>query len=113
MSIFREHKTVADRSASDRRRHKQKIDKAIQRAYITSLLTKVSSVRMVRKSSRFPYEASKNIALSMVTITTKRSVQLREKTSVEDKRLEKTRSNSKESQTNLALIKAKNFMTLR
>jgi sporulation protein YhbH len=30
MSIFREHKTVADRSASDRRRHKQKIDRAIK-----------------------------------------------------------------------------------
>ena len=30
MSIFREHKTVADRTASDRRRHKQKIEKAIK-----------------------------------------------------------------------------------
>jgi sporulation protein YhbH len=30
MSIFREHKTNADRSASDRRRHKQKIEKAIR-----------------------------------------------------------------------------------
>ena len=30
MSIFREHKTVADRSAGDRRRHKTKIDKAIK-----------------------------------------------------------------------------------
>ena len=30
MSIFREHKTVSDRSASDRRRHKQKIDRAIK-----------------------------------------------------------------------------------
>ena len=30
MSIFTEHKTVADRSASDRRRHKQKIDRAIK-----------------------------------------------------------------------------------
>ena len=30
MSIFREHKTVADRTASDRRRHKQKIEKAIR-----------------------------------------------------------------------------------
>lgn len=30
MSIFREHKTIADRSASDRRRHKQKIEKAIR-----------------------------------------------------------------------------------
>ena len=30
MSIFREHKTVADRSASDRRRHKQKIERAIK-----------------------------------------------------------------------------------
>jgi len=30
MSIFREHKTIADRSASDRRRHKEKIEKAIR-----------------------------------------------------------------------------------
>ena len=30
MSVFREHKTVADRSASDRRRHKQKIEKSIK-----------------------------------------------------------------------------------
>jgi len=30
MSTFKEHKTSADRSASDRRRHKQKIEKAIR-----------------------------------------------------------------------------------
>jgi len=30
MSVFREHKTVADRSASDRRRHKKKIHRAIK-----------------------------------------------------------------------------------
>jgi len=30
LSTFTEHKTVADRSASDRRRHKQKIEKAIK-----------------------------------------------------------------------------------
>jgi uncharacterized sporulation protein YeaH/YhbH (DUF444 family) len=30
MSIFREHKTSADRSAADRARHKQKIEKAIK-----------------------------------------------------------------------------------
>ena len=30
MSVFKEHKTTADRSASDRRRHKQKIEKAIR-----------------------------------------------------------------------------------
>ena len=29
-TIFREHKTVADRSASDKRRHKQKIERAIK-----------------------------------------------------------------------------------
>ena len=29
-SVFSHHKTVADRSASDRRRHKQKIDRAIK-----------------------------------------------------------------------------------
>lgn len=30
LSIFREHKTIADRSARDRKRHKQKIEKAIK-----------------------------------------------------------------------------------
>ena len=30
MSIFREHKTIADRSASDRGRHKKKIEQAIR-----------------------------------------------------------------------------------
>ena len=30
MSIFKEHKTTADRSASDRSRHKKKIEKAIR-----------------------------------------------------------------------------------
>jgi sporulation protein YhbH len=30
MSTFREHKTIADRSAADRKRHKKKIEKALQ-----------------------------------------------------------------------------------
>ena len=30
MSTFKEHKTIADRSASDRRRHKKKIEDAIK-----------------------------------------------------------------------------------
>ena len=30
MSIFKKHESIADRSATDRRRHKQKIDKAIK-----------------------------------------------------------------------------------
>ena len=30
MSIFREHKTIADRAAGDRTRHRQKIEKAIK-----------------------------------------------------------------------------------
>ena len=30
MSIFKEHKSTADRSATDRRRHKEKIDRAIK-----------------------------------------------------------------------------------
>jgi len=30
MSIFKEHKSIADRSATDRKRHKQKIDKALR-----------------------------------------------------------------------------------
>ena len=35
MSVFREHKTIADRSARDRKRHKQKIEKAIKSEDIT------------------------------------------------------------------------------
>ena len=31
MSVFRTHKTIADRSASDRSRHKKKIEKAIKK----------------------------------------------------------------------------------
>ena len=34
MSIFKEHKTTADRSASDRARHKQKIEKAIREGIV-------------------------------------------------------------------------------
>ena len=30
MSIFKEHKTSADRSATDRRRHREKIDRALK-----------------------------------------------------------------------------------
>ena len=30
MSTFREHKTIADRAASDRSRHREKIEKAIK-----------------------------------------------------------------------------------
>ena len=30
MSTFREHKTIADRAAADRSRHRQKIEKAIK-----------------------------------------------------------------------------------
>ena len=30
MSTFKEHKTIADRAASDRSRHRQKIEKAIK-----------------------------------------------------------------------------------
>ena len=30
MSIFKEHRTIADRSSSDRRRHREKIDRAIR-----------------------------------------------------------------------------------
>ena len=30
MSIFREHKSIADRSATDKSRHKKKIEKAIK-----------------------------------------------------------------------------------
>lgn len=43
MSIFREHKTSADRSASDRSRHKKKIEKAI-RDGITDIISEESII---------------------------------------------------------------------
>jgi sporulation protein YhbH len=43
MSIFREHKTSADRSASDRARHKQKIEKAIREG-ITDIVAEESII---------------------------------------------------------------------
>ena len=43
MSIFREHKTTADRSASDRARHKQKIEKAIKEG-ITDIVSEESII---------------------------------------------------------------------
>ena len=43
MSIFREHKTSADRSASDRARHKKKIEKAIREG-ITDIIAEESII---------------------------------------------------------------------
>jgi uncharacterized sporulation protein YeaH/YhbH (DUF444 family) len=43
LSIFREHKTSADRSASDRSRHKKKIEKAI-RDGITDIISEESII---------------------------------------------------------------------
>ena len=43
MSIFKEHKSHADRSASDRRRHRQKIDKAIKEG-ITDIIAEESII---------------------------------------------------------------------
>lgn len=43
MSIFREHKTSADRSASDRSRHKKKIEKAIKEG-ITDIIAEESII---------------------------------------------------------------------
>lgn len=43
MSIFRQHKTSADRSASDRARHKQKIEKAIKDG-ITDIISEESII---------------------------------------------------------------------
>ena len=43
MSIFKEHKSHADRSASDRRRHREKIDKAIKEG-ITDIIAEESII---------------------------------------------------------------------
>ena len=43
MSVFKEHKSHADRSASDRRRHREKIDKAIKEG-ITDIIAEESII---------------------------------------------------------------------
>jgi sporulation protein YhbH len=59
MSIFREHKTSADRSASDRARHKQKIEKAI-RDGITDVVSEESIIGQDgKKKIRIPVKGIK------------------------------------------------------
>ena len=59
MSIFREHKTSADRSASDRSRHKQKIEKAI-RDGITDVVSEESIIGQDgKKKIRIPVKGIK------------------------------------------------------
>ena len=43
MSVFKEHKSHADRSASDRRRHREKIDKAIKEG-VTDIISEESII---------------------------------------------------------------------
>jgi sporulation protein YhbH len=54
VSIFREHKTIADRSASDRKRHKNKIEKAIREG-IHSIVEDESIITDSSKSGKTKY----------------------------------------------------------
>lgn len=59
MSVFREHKTVADRSAGDRRRHKKKIEKAIKEG-IHSIVAEESIIgKDGKKKIRIPVRGIK------------------------------------------------------
>ena len=59
MSVFREHKTVADRSASDRRRHKKKIEKSIKEG-IHSIVAEESIIgKDGKKKIRIPVRGIK------------------------------------------------------
>ena len=59
MSIFREHKTSADRSANDRSRHKQKIEKAIKEG-ITDIISEESIIGQDgKKKIRIPVRGLK------------------------------------------------------
>ena len=59
MSIFREHKTSADRSANDRSRHKQKIEKAIKEG-ITDIVSEESIIGQDgKKKIRIPVRGLK------------------------------------------------------
>jgi len=70
MSIFREHKTIADRAANDRSRHRQKIEKAIKES-IRDVVAEESIIgqsgkKKIRipvkgiKEHRFVYGSNKN-----------------------------------------------------
>jgi hypothetical protein len=75
MSIFREHKTIADRSASDRRRHKKKIEDAIKEGIhniVSDERTSVSGAFQVSKSLKIPsgppYEVTCQICSSLFKV---------------------------------------------
>ena len=70
MSTFKEHKTIADRAAGDRTRHRQKIEKAIKES-IKDVVAEESIIgqngnKKIRipvkgiKEHRFVYGANKN-----------------------------------------------------
>ena len=59
MSIFREHKTIADRAASDRTRHRQKIEKAIKES-IRDVIAEESIIgQSGKKKIRIPVKGIK------------------------------------------------------
>ena len=68
MSIFREHNTNADRSASDRRRHNKKIEEAIKDG-VHNIVAEESIIGQDGKRSRFLFEGSKNTDLFTATTT--------------------------------------------
>ena len=73
MSVFRTHKTNADRSASDRARHKNKIEKAIKEG-IHNIVSEESIIGQDgKKKIKIPVKGINNIDLCMVTM----NIQLR------------------------------------
>ncbi len=59
MSVFKEHKSHADRSASDRRRHREKIDKAIREG-VTDIISDESIIgQSGKKKVRIPVKGIK------------------------------------------------------
>ena len=66
MSVFKNHKTVADRSASDRRRHKEKIEKAIKEG-IHDIVAEESIIGQDGKK-KIKRENTGNINTNFVTV---------------------------------------------
>ena len=52
MSVFKEHKTIADRASSDRSRHRHKIEKAIKES-IKDVVAEVLSDKAEKRKSVF------------------------------------------------------------
>ena len=114
MSTFKEHKTIADRAASDRSRHRQKIEKAIKES-IRDVVAEESIIgQSGKKKIRIPVKGIKEHRFVFgANEKTKELALLREKIFPKGNRLDTEKDNSKVRAINLEISPAKRCTKLR